>query len=239
MKRLVVYLYHTLRGSVLHPQWLTDRFHRRSRRLLRELHKNLVLDIGSGNSRNSSYLDSSNTVVTLDYPTTNRRYQVRPDVFGDATCLPVADGSFDAVFLFEVLEHIASFEEAIRETRRSLRARGKLFISVPFLYPIHDAPHDFHRFTVHGISKALETGGFHIARVAQHGNSLLVPIQLFNLALLEGCRSAWQRGAFLGVAAFLLAYPICLLNNLVALPLTLLPDKGAGCFGYFIVADRA
>lgn len=231
-------LYNRLRGSILHPQWLTDRFHIRSRQYLRQLRDSLILDIGSGNSHNAQNLHASNTVIRLDYPTTNLRYQTRPDVFGDAGCLPMANHSIDAIFLFEVMEHIGAHEHAVQEIYRVLRHEGWLFVSVPFMYPIHDAPHDYFRFTAHGIRRVLEINGFQITQLAQHGNSLLVPLQLINLAMLEGCRAAWRKHPLLGVCALLIGYPACLLTNLAALPLTLFPNSGASCFGYFVVAKH-
>jgi len=232
-------LYNALRGSLLHQQWLSGWFHIRSRQSLRALRDSRILDIGSGNSRNIVYLHASNSVIRLDYPVTNRRYDLRPDVFGDARCLPVADDAFDAIFLFEVLEHLDAPERAIREIRRALQPRGKLFVSVPFVYPIHNAPYDFQRFTIHGIRHLLQTLGFEVVQIAQHGNSLLVSMQLFNLVLLEGCRAAWQKNSVLGLTAVIAAYPVCLLNNLLAVPFTLLPNKGVSCFGYFVIAERA
>lgn len=231
-------LYNRLRGSILHPQWMTDRFLARSRHSLRELHDCMIVDIGSGNSRSVEDLHSSNVVVRLDYPATNQRYQILPDVFGDARQLPIARESLDAILLFEVLEHLDSPDRTIKEIHRALRAGGRLYCSVPFLYPIHDAPNDFYRFTVHGFRHILQNNGFEVIRVAQHGNSLQVPLQLLNLAVLEGCRAVWRKHTLLGLFAAAIGYPICLLDNLVSLPLTLLPDAGAGCFGYFIVARR-
>src|SRR5712691_6610705 len=239
MKQPSQRLYNALRGSLLHPQWLSDRFHIRSRQSLRALRDSRILDIGSGNSRNLVYMHASNSVIRLDYLVTNRRYGLRPDVFGDARCLPVADDAFDAIFLFEVLEHLDAPERAIREIRRALQPRGKLFVSVPFVYPIHNAPYDFQRFTIHGIRHLLQSLDFEVVQIAQHGNSLLVSMQLFNLVLLEGCRAAWQKNSVLGLTAVIAAYPVCLLNNLLAVPFTLLPNKGASCFGYFVIAERA
>jgi hypothetical protein len=140
--------------------------------------------------------------------------------------------------LFEVLEHVWPASTVLSEIQRVLRQDGTLYLSVPFLYPIHDAPNDFHRFTIHGIRHYLDYGGFHIIQEKQHGSSLLVSIQLMNLALLEGCRSLWNRSRWVGYGAMLIAYPLCLINNLLALPITLLPERGAGCFGYFVVAKR-
>jgi len=181
-------LYNALRGSLLHPQWLSDRFSIRSRQSLRALRDSRILDIGSGNSRNIAYLHASNSVIRLDYPATNRRYDLRPDVFGDARCLPVADDVFDAIFLFEVLEHLDAPERAIREIRRALQPRGKLFVSVPFVYPIHDAPHDFQRFTIHGIRHLLQTLGFEVVQIAS--SNCFVSAEVLAKARWAGLRVA-------------------------------------------------
>lgn len=238
MERLGLRMYNRLRGSALHPQWLTDRFQRSIRPPLAALRNHTILDIGSGNSQRAALLHESNRVICLDYPATNQRYDLRPDLFGDARMLPIAGESIDAVFLFEVLEHVPTPQRVIEEIRRVLRPRGRLFLSTPFLYPIHDAPYDYQRFTVYGLRHILETSGFKPISILQNGNALLVPIQMLSLSLLMGCRAAWQKHPLLGLAALVAVYPLCLINNLIAVPLTWLPNRGPSCFGYFVVAER-
>lgn len=75
-----------------------------------------------------------------------------PDVLVDACDLRCfADGSFDAVFLLEVLEHVTEPDRALSEVHRVLRAGGLVVVSTPFVFEIHDAPHDYYRFTEHGL----------------------------------------------------------------------------------------
>jgi SAM-dependent methyltransferase len=75
-----------------------------------------------------------------------------PDVVVDACDLRCfADGSFDAVFALEVLEHVTAPDRALLEVHRVLRADGLLVVSTPFVFEIHDAPHDYYRFTEHGL----------------------------------------------------------------------------------------
>jgi SAM-dependent methyltransferase len=50
---------------------------------------------------------------------------------GDATALPIADDSADAVLLLDVVEHIAEPERALAEAHRVLRPGGVLILSVP------------------------------------------------------------------------------------------------------------
>lgn len=64
---------------------------------------------------------------------------------------PVADTSYDTVLCSEVLEHLADPAAALREINRVLKPGGKLILSVPFLGRLHEEPHDYYRFTKHGL----------------------------------------------------------------------------------------
>ncbi len=227
-----------VKGTILHPQWLTDRFHLISKKCLREIKHSLVLDIGSGDSRHEDFLNASNTLYRLDYPETNVRYRRSPNIYGDACCLPIRTECADAVLLFEVLEHIGSDEQALREIFRVLKPHGRLYISVPFIYPIHDAPTDYRRFTIHGLRFLLNEAGFVSRREIQHGNSFVTALQMFNMAMLEAVRDASKKNNLLGFGLAILAYPLCLTINLIGLPLTRLTWKSASCFGYFLIAER-
>ncbi|MGH8470586.1 MAG: hypothetical protein ACREVY_16955 [Gammaproteobacteria bacterium] len=77
-----------LKNTLLHPQWLSLRFHRVWRRCLVELDNCTVLDIGSGDSDHTSSLRPYCRLYRLDYPATNRPYQHAPDIYGDAASLP-------------------------------------------------------------------------------------------------------------------------------------------------------
>lgn len=227
-----------LKGTMLHPQWLTDRYHRRSRRCLRDLRDALVLDIGSGNSRTAELIHPSCTLYRLDYPVTGHRYCFLPDVYGDVADLPIAASSIDIVLLFEVLEHVVDDDRALREIARVLKPTGRLYLSVPFIYPIHDAPYDFRRYTVYGLKALLEKRNFRLVKLIVHGNSLVVAMQLFNLVLLECVYNIFARLRWMGRLLGMLIYPVCLAINLIAWPLTWVSSPRAACFGYFAIAEH-
>jgi SAM-dependent methyltransferase len=60
---------------------------------------------------------------------------------------PFADGSFDYVLAFHLMEHVYHYAYALEEIRRVLRPGGKLIIAVPFLHMYHEDPVDYFRFT--------------------------------------------------------------------------------------------
>ena len=109
-----------LKGTIFHPQWLSLRYQAKSKKHLRCIRNCLILDIGSGNSNHSQYVHTSNTIVRLDYPQTNIRYKLIPDVYGSASILPIKENSIDAALLLEVLEHVKNDQEVLTEIHRTL-----------------------------------------------------------------------------------------------------------------------
>ncbi len=230
------YLLGLLKGTIFHPQWMTDRFHLKSKESLKSLRNTIVLDIGSGNANYLDYIHYSNTCYTIDYPITNNKYQLDPMVFSDARCLPVACAKVDVVLLFEVLEHIAEPDKVLSEIRRVLRPGGEFYLSVPFIYPIHDAPDDYWRFTNYGVIDILRKNDFEAIKLIVHGNTLVAGLQMLNLGLLEICRDFIGRNKLIGLIFGMLVYPITFAINLLAWPLLHLPLGKAGNFGYFLIA---
>lgn len=104
-----------------------------------------VLDIGAGGS---SYHRHFPNRVTIDIDPARK-----PDVVGDAHKLPFADGEFKTVLCTEVLEHLKDPRLAISEMRRVLAPGGTLILTTRFVYPLHDTPHDYFRYTKYGLTE--------------------------------------------------------------------------------------
>ncbi|MDX2174855.1 MAG: class I SAM-dependent methyltransferase [Candidatus Sumerlaeia bacterium] len=83
---------------------------------------------------------------------------------GDVTRLPLATGSMDLIFAFDVMEHIDRHDLMIREFRRVLAPGGCLMATVPAhpsLWSDHDvALHHYRRYTRASLRKLLRHGGF-------------------------------------------------------------------------------
>lgn len=84
------------------------------------------------------------------------------DMVGTAYEVPAPDGSADAVISSQVIEHLEKPVDAILETHRLLKPSGLLFLSFPFMYPIHAAPHDYCRYTEFSMDKMLDDNGFEL-----------------------------------------------------------------------------
>lgn len=97
-----------------------------------------VLDAGCGAGYGSAELGEAASVVGIDLSEDAVRHATStfggPRVrFLRAACetLPFADGSFDLVVAFEVIEHLVRWREMIEEARRVLRPKGLLLVSTP------------------------------------------------------------------------------------------------------------
>jgi SAM-dependent methyltransferase len=125
------------------------------------------LDAGSGRAPYKARLEERGVeVLTIDIE--NRSGDV--DIIGDLQNMPaVASASVDAVICTEVLEHVPDPAAALGEIERVLRPGGVLVLSVPHLSPIHEAPHDFYRYTCFGLSHLLSKAGLEVLELSPAG----------------------------------------------------------------------
>lgn len=91
------------------------------------------------------------------------------DSVGDIQDLPVKDGVFDTVFCTQVLEHVPEPQKALDEIFRVLKDGGHAIITIPHLAYLHNEPHDYFRYTKHGIRYMLEKSGFEVVEIVPAG----------------------------------------------------------------------
>lgn len=120
-----------------------------------------VLDVGCGHKPYQHLLLGSPSHATkyigLDLP--DNCYE-RPDLERDGKVIPLPECSVDTVILTEVLEHCPDPAAVLKEVHRVLRAGGLLFLTVPFIWPIHCVPHDEFRYTPFSLRRLCEEAGF-------------------------------------------------------------------------------
>jgi SAM-dependent methyltransferase len=122
----------------------------------------LTLDVGAQNSPYGALFPNR---IALDLRP-GRGVRVR----GDAQHLGIRSDTFDAVLCTEVLEHLPEPQRGIDEMRRVLKPGGTLVLTTRFLFPIHDAPHDYFRFTKYGLRHLLRD--FEILELAEETDAV-------------------------------------------------------------------
>ncbi len=174
----------SLKRLPFHPQYFVYRKHNDDLVHISKHCRGTILDIGAGKQEIRSFLLDNSRYISLDYyHTATEWYYVRPDFFADGQQLPIATQCINTVLLLDVLEHLPDPEACILEIQRVLHPNGKLVLQVPFLYPLHDAPFDFHRWTTFGLRELAEQHGFIIETNIVFGHPLETAALLTNLAL--------------------------------------------------------
>ena len=206
-----------LRQTPLHPQWLVLRYERAALAAVAARLDGDVLDIGCADRRLSTALSPSVRYVGLDYPDTAvTLYDTRPDVYGDAQCLPFSAGSFSCIALLDVLEHLPDPDAAVAEAARVLAPGGTLALGAPFLYPLHDQPFDFQRWTRYGLRQLVARHGLSIIEEDAFGQPGETAALLANIALARrGQRLLADRNPLV-VLVLLLAAVLIPQRNLAA-----------------------
>ncbi len=100
--------------------------------------------------------------------TSAQNHRRKPDYYYDGGRLPFEDGSFDTVLNVQVLEHTPRPGMLVREMSRVLKSDGVLILTAPFEFRLHEEPHDFFRYTPHGLS--MLCSGLEVIYTEQQGD---------------------------------------------------------------------
>lgn len=223
-----------LRRTPFHPQWLMPK-----KMVCSEIRacRGFVLDVGAADGWVAAQLESAEKYISLDYPDTAvRLYGTRPDVFADASCLPFADASIEAVACYEVLEHVRQPDAVLAEIARVLAPGGMVELTMPFLYPVHDAPYDYQRWTPHGWSRSLTKAGLVAEEMEARSHSLHAAATAMCLSLAGSFLHLTPAGMLFRLPLLLLLLPA--INLTMAVLSIFWPSWEAMTVGYRVLARK-
>jgi SAM-dependent methyltransferase len=127
----------------------------------------LVLDVGSADGPSVSWMLERGERIAVDL---DLAALAPGDVCASALALPFAQGTFDLVAAFDVLEHCDDEAMAVAEFARVLRPGGRLLIAVPayqWAWTQFDTDIGHHRrYTRRRLTRALEAQGFTVYRAS-------------------------------------------------------------------------
>ena len=233
-------LFHAIRNTPFHPQWFAMRKENRYLAAIGARVHGQVLDIGCGEQKPRRYMNPDAAYVGLDnYRTATEWYRTRPQIYSNARALPFREASFDWVLLLDVLEHLPAPNQSVGEAFRVLKSGGKLIVQVPFLYPTHDVPLDFHRWTLYGLQELARMTGFTVVEKTPLGTPLECAALLSNLAFSKTVLSWIKRKHPLAITVLLLpVFVLC--SNLLAwiLPSRSEEEDGFMPYAYRVVLEK-
>jgi SAM-dependent methyltransferase len=191
-----------------------------------------VLDAGAGEGRYAPEFHRQRyTGVDLGVGDATWNYR-RLDAVADLTALPFASACFDAAINVVTLEHLREPAAALREIGRTLRPGAPFLLVAPHEWEVHQAPHDYFRYTRYGLAHLLEGAGFIDIGITPAGGYF----RLLSRRLLNGLQF------FAGGARWLLFVPAALLLVPPALILPMLDglDRERNfTLGYLCTAKRS
>jgi SAM-dependent methyltransferase len=191
-----------------------------------------VLDAGAGETQYARWFHAQRYIgVDLAVGDSSWDY-TRLSAIADLSALPFADHSFDAAINIVTLEHVLDPMAALHEIARTLRPRAALLLVVPLEWEVHQSPHDYFRFTRHGLEHLLGSTGFVDLRIIPVGGYF----RLLSRRLMNGLQffvRGWRWVLF--PAAALLIAPFAF----VAPMFDWLDDKQNFTLGYICTAARS
>ena len=94
----------------------------------------------------------------------------RPDVVYSEGTLPFKDASFDTVLSVQVLEHTPRPGALMAEMSRVLAPGGVLILTAPFQFRLHEQPHDYFRYSPHGLRRLCADVGLEVFETVAQGS---------------------------------------------------------------------
>lgn len=135
--------------------------------------KGNLLDVGCGKMPYKNYILSHSTVkeyTGLDIETALVYDEaVHPDATWDGVIMPFDDDRFETIIATEVLEHCPEPLYTLKEIHRVLQPGGLFFFTVPFLWNLHEVPHDEYRYTPFALQRMLINNSFTNIQIGASG----------------------------------------------------------------------
>jgi SAM-dependent methyltransferase len=118
-----------------------------------------VLDAGAGEIRHARHF-ARQRYCGVDLAVGDRTWNyTRLSAIADLERLPFPAGCFDAAINIVTLEHVRQPELVLGEIARTLAPAAPLLAIVPHEWEVHQSPHDYFRYTRHGMQYLLERAG--------------------------------------------------------------------------------
>ncbi len=197
--------------------------------------KGHLIDLGCGEAPFKKYfLQFVDSYTGVDW--SNTFHNSGADIVSDLNVgINLKNEVADSIISLSVMEHLCEPQVFLNESYRILKGGGKMVLQVPWQWWIHEAPHDYFRYTPYGLKYMFKKAGFEDIEIeAQSGffTTWIVKMNYFSVRFIRGPRLIqWL------IKAFLL--PFWTLGQLLAPYLDRLDSNwNAETQGYFVVARK-
>ncbi len=179
------------------------------------------LDVGCGDRPYEDLFKNGN-YIGIDVEDSGRQKELKkPDVFYNGKTIPFDNNSFDIVFSSQVFEHLSNPSMVLSEMTRVVKTGGSIIISLPFVYPEHEVPYDYYRFTSYGVIDILVQSGLKVKTIKKDTSALETIAILVNVYITNNLMPKIKGIGYL--YAILVCFPIQLISILLS---KIFPDNG-------------
>lgn len=159
--------------------------------------KGSVLDIGCGNKPYEiAFENKINKYVGCDIIQSHLQ---KVDILCEANNIPLESSTFDTLFSTQTIEHVEDHQGLVNEAYRLLKPGGYFILAGPFVWPLHEEPYDFFRFTKYGFKYILEKAGFEIVEITANGGMWSTS----GLSLIHSFSHSKSKSIFMRISRFL------------------------------------
>ena len=197
--------------------------------------KGHLVDLGCGEAPFKEYfLQFVDKYTGVDW--SNTFHNSAADVVSDLNVgINLDDKVADSIISLSVMEHLCEPQAFLNESYRILKQGGAMVLQVPWQWHVHEAPHDYFRYTPYGLKYMFEKAGFVDIEVeAQCGffTTWIVKMNYFSARFIRGPKPLkWIIGAAL--------LPFWTLGQVLAPYLDKLDRNwDAETQGYFVLARK-
>lgn len=217
-------------SSILSPSWLVHRIHGHAvAAALRSHGRGRILDVGCGRRPFQPVLTGhAERVIGIESDPARYAEGPRPEAWASGLDLPFCNESFDTVVAFQVLEHVPDPGRMMAEMVRVLAPGGRLVLTAPHIWGIHEEPADYYRFTGFGLA--------HLARAA--GLEVLETRALAGYWVTAGARFCSYLQHFDRFGLGLLVRPLYALVQVLALALDRLHRVEGDTWNFLLAAGK-
>lgn len=85
--------------------------------------------------------------------------------------IPVPDDYCDTILATDLIEHIYNPHQLWKNMSRVLKRDGIIIIGTPFLYPLHEEPYDYYRYTEYSLRMLCESNGLAVIELYPYGGT--------------------------------------------------------------------
>ncbi len=135
--------------------------------------------------------------------------EITPDYTWNGEQMPFESNQFNGCMATEVLEHCPEPEVFLNEVARVLKPHGTFFFTVPFIWNLHEVPHDEYRYTPFSLERHLKRCGFQDIKLQATGGWHAAMAQMIGLwvrrAPMSNRKRSYLSRVVIPVIHFLLA----------------------------------